>query len=265
MSFKDIKVLLFSYLYIAFVAVSSAIFFFIACLIRLFSFFIDPRRIALNLFSSFWASVYTWCVPIWSVKIIGRKKMDINKSYVIVSNHQSQLDILLIYRLFFPMRWVSKAAVFNLPFIGWNMLLNGYIKLKRTDKASIAQMMKQCEQLLMQNISVMIFPEGTRSQTGLVKPFKHGAFILAKKMKKPILPMVINNTKKALPKHTIMIKGRHHMTVTVLDEIPFSVFKDMAIEDITKMVQHTISSHVNEHIALEQGKTIHPQKTQTMT
>jgi 1-acyl-sn-glycerol-3-phosphate acyltransferase len=250
MNCKNIGMLIFSYVYIAFIAVTSAIFFVIACLIRLICSFADPRLIALNLFSSFWASLYIWCVPIWSVNIIGRQKMDKNKSYVIVSNHQSQLDILLIYRLFFPMRWVSKAAVFNLPFIGWNMMLNGYIKLKRGDKASIASMMEQCEQVLSQNISVMIFPEGTRSRTGLVKPFKPGAFILAKKMKKPILPMVINNSRKVLPKHSLQISGRHHMTVTILDEIPYTVFQDMAVDQIGRMVQEKISSHVNEHIEM---------------
>ncbi|MFH2091819.1 MAG: lysophospholipid acyltransferase family protein [Pseudomonadota bacterium] len=248
MHFKNIGTLFFSYVYIAFVAVSSVFFFTIACLIRLVSMLVDQRLIVLNLFSSFWASFYLWCVPIWSVKIIGRRKMDIKKSYVIVSNHQSQLDILLIYRLFFPMRWVSKEAVFKLPFLGWNMVLNGYIKLKRGDKKSIANMMEQCEQLLTQNISIMIFPEGTRSETGFVKPFKPGAFILAKKMKKPILPMVINNSYRALPKYSLKISGRHHMTVRVLDEIPYSAFKDMEIDDIARMVRQLICSHVNEHI-----------------
>ncbi len=176
------------------------------------------------------------------------------KSYVIVSNHQSQLDILLAYRLFFPFRWVSKAEVFWLPFIGWNMLLNGHVKLKRGDKESIRQMIRQCEQLLEQNISIMMFPEGTRSKTGILKPFKPGAFILAKKMKKPILPIVINNTKNALPKHSLVLRGNSRMAIKVLDEIPFATIKDMEIDEIAGMVQKMISSHVQEHILEEQKK-----------
>jgi len=176
------------------------------------------------------------------------------KSYVIVSNHQSQLDILMAYRLFFPFRWISKAEVFKLPFIGWNMVLNGHVKLKRGDKESIREMMDQCEQLLKQNISIIMFPEGTRSKTGIVKPFKPGAFILAQKAKKPILPVVINNTRNALPKYSLRLKGKCHIEVRVLDEIPFSVFEHMEIEDIAKMVQKIISSHVKEHIVLEQEK-----------
>ncbi len=193
-------------------------------------------------------------MPAWSVNIVGRQKMDMKKSYVIVSNHQSQVDILVLFNLFFPFRWVSKAEVFLLPFIGWNMMINGHVKLKRGDKKSIKNMIDQCEDLLKKNISITLFPEGTRSKTGMVKPFKPGAFILAKKMKKPILPLVINNTKNALPKHSVMIQGRHNIEVKVLDEIPYSDFEHMDIEDISSMVQNMIASHVQEHIVLEQKK-----------
>ncbi|SDT84861.1 lysophospholipid acyltransferase family protein [Desulfobacula phenolica] len=256
MSFKSLGTAFFSYAYIAFVGLSSVIMFMVACLIRLLTQAFDRRLVLLNLFSSFWGSLYLWCMPIWSVKITGRQKMDMKNSYVIVSNHQSQLDILVAYRLFYPFRWVSKAEVFQLPFIGWNMVLNGYVKLRRGDKDSVRQMMDQCEKLLKQNISIILFPEGTRSKTGRVKPFKPGAFILAKKMKKSILPLVINNTKNALPKHSLMIQGKQWMEIRVLDEIPFSTFEHMEIDDIAKMVQKMISSHVKEHIALEQEKYI---------
>jgi 1-acyl-sn-glycerol-3-phosphate acyltransferase len=247
MSFKNRLNTVFSYLYIAFVGISSAFMFVIALFIRLVTLLFDRRLVLLNLFSSFWASLYIWCMPVWSVRIIGREKMDMSKNYVIVSNHQSQLDILVLYRLFFPFRWVSKAAVFNLPFIGWNMFLNGYVRLKRGDKESIRQMMQKCRSLLENNVSVMLFPEGTRSGTGELKPFKPGAFILAKQAKRPILPIVINNTKDALPKHSLTLQGRFLMTATVLDEIEYSQFKEMDVADIADMVRDLIMRHVKEH------------------
>lgn len=247
MIFKSMFSAFFSYAYICFVGISSVAMFFIAFLLWLLTRFFDRRLILLNLFSSFWASLYIWCMPIWSVKITGREKMDMSESYVIVSNHQSQLDILVAYRLFFPFRWVSKAEVFHLPVIGWNMTINGYVKLKRGDKQSIHDMMRQCEDLLRQNISIVLFPEGTRSKTGRVKPFKPGAFILAKKMKKPILPLVINNTKDALPKHSLRLRGRHLMRLDVLDPVPYAVFKDMETGQIAHMVREKICSHVKEH------------------
>lgn len=122
---------LFSILYIGFIGISSALFFCMAIVLRLITAAFDRRRVITNVFSAFWASVYTWCMPAWSVRIRGREKLSLAKNYVFVSNHQSQLDILVLYRLLFPYRWVSKTAVFRLPFIGWNMHLNGDIPLKR--------------------------------------------------------------------------------------------------------------------------------------
>lgn len=256
MIFKDAAIRFFSVLYIVFIAVTCAFMFIVALIIRIGTHFFDKRLVILSLFSSFWASLYIWCVPLWSVRVIGRHKMNMNKCYVIVSNHQSQLDILVAYRLFFPFRWISKAEVFRLPFIGWNMRLNGHVKLKRRDKKSTQQMMAQCENLLMDDISIMIFPEGTRSRTGLLKSFKPGAFILAKKIKKPILPLVINNTKNALPKHSLRLYGAHQMEIRVLDEIPYSHFADKEVQEISEMVQERIAAHVNEHKMLEQESPV---------
>ena len=247
MNFNWFHNYIYPFFFIAFMGVSSAVFFCVACIIRFVTAPFDRRKIISNLFTSFWASCYTWCMPPWSVKIIGRHKLSMKKNYVMVSNHQSQLDILVLYRLFFPFRWVSKAAVFNLPFIGWNMVLNGYIKLRRRDKDSIKKMMQTCEELLDNHISVFFFPEGTRSSDGLLRPFKPGAFILAKKARMPIVPLVINNTKDALPKHSIRIQGKHHMEVRVLDEIPFCVFEHMPVDEISHMVRNKIASHVKEY------------------
>jgi 1-acyl-sn-glycerol-3-phosphate acyltransferase len=253
MNYNWLHTYLYPFMFIFFMGASSAAFFCIACIIRLVTAPFDRRRILSNLFTSFWASCYTWCMPLWSVRIIDRHKLSMKKNYVMVSNHQSQLDILVLFRLFFPFRWVSKASVFNLPFIGWNMVLNGYIKLRRTDKESIKVMLQTCEELLEKKISVFLFPEGTRSPNGVLRPFKPGAFVLAKKIRVPILPMVINNTKDALPKHSLKIQGRHCMEVKVLDEIPVSVFEHMAVEELAEMVRDRIAAHVKEHknIALE--------------
>ncbi|MCP3940767.1 MAG: 1-acyl-sn-glycerol-3-phosphate acyltransferase [Desulfobacteraceae bacterium] len=247
MNFNKYFSYIYSYCFIAFVGISSAVLFCIACIIRLITAPFDRRRIVSNLFSAFWASLYIWCMPLWSVRVIDRDKLTMKKNYVLVSNHQSQLDILVLYHLFFPFRWVSKAAVFKLPFIGWNMFLNGYIKLHRRDHDSIKSMMQTCENLLKNNISVFFFPEGTRSKDGLLRPFKPGAFILAKKTRVPILPVVLNHTKDALPKHSLRIRGRRCMEVQVLDEIAFSEFENMEVDDIARMVRDKIASHVKEH------------------
>ncbi len=236
----------FSAAFIGFMGISSALFFCMALVIRLITAPFDPRRITTNVFSAFWASVYTWCMPSWVVSIVDRHKLSLDKNYVMVSNHQSQLDILVLYRLLFPYRWVSKVAVFRLPFIGWNMRLNGDIMLRRGDKASIAAMMDRCEALLKQKISIFFFPEGTRSEDGRLRPFKPGAFILAKNARVPIQPIVLNHTRNALPKYSLIIQGRHEMEVKVLDEVPYERFKDMEPLEIADMVRRIIGAHVPE-------------------
>jgi 1-acyl-sn-glycerol-3-phosphate acyltransferase len=198
------------------------------------------------MFTSLWACLYLWTMPAWSVRARGRQKIRSRTSYIVVSNHQSQLDILVAFHLFFPFKWVSKAEVFRLPFIGWNMILNGYIRLKRGDKESVRQMMAACERALAKGCSVFFFPEGTRSQTGQLKPFKPGAFILAHKLQRPILAVAINGTKNALPKHSLNFHGRHAIRVEVLEEIPYTRFAHLGVEETAEMVRQKIALHVDD-------------------
>jgi 1-acyl-sn-glycerol-3-phosphate acyltransferase len=197
------------------------------------------------MFTSFWACLYLWVMPAWSVAVSGREKIQRRGQYIIVSNHQSQLDILVAFGLFFPFKWVSKAEVFRLPFIGWNMYLNRYIRLKRGDKESVRQMMRACELSLTDGCSIYFFPEGTRSRTGALKPFKPGAFILAQQAQLPILPVVIDGTRAALPKYSLNFHGHHRIRLKVLDAIPYADFADLTIDQISEMVRSKIAANLD--------------------
>src|SRR5690606_16085028 len=129
----------------------------------------------------------------------GREKIRRGETYVMVANHLSLLDILVLFRLFRHFKWVSKIENFRIPFIGWNMRLNRYIPLRRGDRTSVIQMMAACEETLASGSSIMMFPEGTRSLTGELKEFKTGAFELALKTRRPILPILLAGTANALP------------------------------------------------------------------
>ena len=236
-----------SALFLAFMGISSVFFFLIALLIWGCTVLFDRRLLVLHMFTSLWGSIYLWIMPAWTVLVKGREKIDPGKTYMVVSNHQSQLDILVAFSLFFPFKWVSKAEVFKLPFIGWNMTLNRYIKLRRGNKRSIKQMMIDCERTILNSSSTYFFPEGTRSKTGIVKPFKTGAFILAHKMKIPILPIVINGSKNALPKHSLNFNGRHHIRIEVLDAIPYESFAQLSHEETVLKIRALIITHVDEH------------------
>ena len=223
-------------LYMSFFWCSSFFFFFIALALRVLTLPFDKKLIVMNLFTSFWASCYLWCVPTWKIKKYGTEKFSLKKNYIIVSNHQSQIDILLALNLFIPFRWISKRAVFYLPFLGWNMVLNKYIGIKRGDKDSIKKMMEQCEAILKQGCSLFFFPEGTRSKTGELREFKPGAFILAKKMKVNILPVIMQGTKDVLKKDSARFSWKNKMSIRVLDEINYKELEDKSPKEAADIV-----------------------------
>lgn len=159
----------------------------------------------------------TW---IWKFEIEGVKPADIDhKPYVVVANHESQADPFLLSWLPFDMRWVAKQELFDPPFTGWAMRWGGDIPLKRGARDSVTEMMTECERALAGGISVMMFPEGTRSKDGNLLPFKDGAFALAIQAGVPILPVAIAGTREMRPKHSKWF-GRAHACAKMLDPIP---------------------------------------------
>jgi 1-acyl-sn-glycerol-3-phosphate acyltransferase len=229
---------IFSTLFWIFLTVSSILLFPVAVLIWAATVLFDRRLVLLHRFTCFWASLYTWFNPAWPITIEGKEKIDRGTAYVMVANHQSLLDILVLFRLRVHFKWVSKIENFRVPCIGWNMSLNRYIKLRRGDRQSVEQMMVACEKTLAEGSSVMMFPEGTRSLDGLLRPFKPGAFVLAQNARAPLLPIVIDGSAKALPKRGYVLQGRHEIRIRVLDEIPYASFADQSVDDLTASVRN---------------------------
>ena len=239
-----------SALFWVFLTVSSILLFPVALLIWLVTVPFDRRLVVLHRFTCFWASLYSWLNPVWRVHVEGRERIDPAAAYVMVANHQSLLDILVLFRLFVHFKWVSKIENFRVPCIGWNMRLNRYIPLRRGDKESIEQMMTACEQTLREGSSIMMFPEGTRSVDGRLREFKHGAFTLAQQTRVPLLPIVIQGTAHALPKRGFVLQGRHRITIRVLDEIPHRSFAETPIEVLTGEIRERFAAELGETKAM---------------
>ncbi len=233
-----------SLLFWAFVAISSILLFPAAVLVWAVTAPFDPRRRALHAFTCFWASLYTWLNPMWPVTIRGCEHLDPDRTVVYAANHLSLLDILVLFRLFTPFRWVSKIEVFTIPFIGWNMRLNKYIPLRRGDGDSVRTMLATAEQSLRDGVSLMIFPEGTRSPTGEMRLFKPGAFELAHRVSVPVVPVVIEGTFDALPKHGFVLRGRHPIRVTVLPAVPAGTVDAMSVADLSDHVRGLIAAQL---------------------
>ena len=157
--------------------------------------------------------------PLWRFEVSGTVPADPRHPYVVVANHESFVDILLISHLPFEMKWMSKSDFFRYPLVGWMMRLARDIRLDRGDRRSGVKALQECRARLDQHVSVMIFPEGTRSHSGELGEFKDGAFRIAVQAGVPILPLAVMGTRDALVKHDWRF-GRSHAEVRVLDPIP---------------------------------------------
>jgi 1-acyl-sn-glycerol-3-phosphate acyltransferase len=139
--------------------------------------------------------------PLWHFRCAGAMPADPRRPYVVVSNHESFVDILLISHLPWEMKWLTKAEMFRIPVLGWLQRLAGDIPVQRGFGPSAAEAIARCREALANRVSVMIFPEGTRSSGDKLLPFKDGAFRLAVDAGVPILPLAVHGTATALRKH----------------------------------------------------------------
>jgi 1-acyl-sn-glycerol-3-phosphate acyltransferase len=167
--------------------------------------------------------------PVWDFHVSGVTITDPRRPYVVVSNHESFADILLISFLPWEMKWLSKAELFRVPVVGWQMWLAGDIPIQRGFGPSAIEAMARCRHVLHDwKVSVMIFPEGTRSKTGEMLPFKDGAFRLAVEAGVPILPLAVAGTGPALRKHDWRM-GRSRAEVQVLPPVETA---GLTVEDV---------------------------------
>lgn len=140
--------------------------------------------------------------PLWRFDVTGQLIRDPRRPYVAVSNHESYADIFLISHLPWEMKWMSKETMFRIPGFGWMMRMAGDIEIRRGERTSVVQAMQEARDRLAKRVSVMMFPEGTRSRDGELLPFKDGAFRLAIEAQAPILPLVVAGTRDCMAKGT---------------------------------------------------------------
>lgn len=185
---------LFSILYWAFFIVSALVLFPVAVLLWLVTMPFDPKRLLLHRFTCWWGTLYLRCLPGCRIHVEGRDKIVPGTAYVMVANHQSLTDIMALSAVTVPFKWVSKKEVFRLPCIGWNMALNQYVAVDRGNLRNVRQTMMECRDWLKRGVSLIMFPEGTRSKDGEMHEFHNGCFKLAADCDCPVLPIVVDGT-----------------------------------------------------------------------
>jgi len=157
--------------------------------------------------------------PAWRIKYEGTEVKNPRNPYVVVSNHLALADIPIISGVPWEMKWVAKKELLKTPLIGTLMRLVGDITVDRGNRASGARALVKARQYLLHKVSVLFFPEGTRSPDGRLYAFNDGAFRLAIKTQVPVLPVVIDGSQHALPRGGWRF-GQASVRVRVLPPIP---------------------------------------------
>lgn len=172
------------------------------------------QRFASAQVGGLWARVIGWLTPM-RVSVEGLEHIDPSQTYVVVCNHQSQYDILLVYGwLGLDLRWVMKKELRKLPGIGIACEKVGHIFVDRTNPEAARQAIHEALERIGDGVGILFFPEGTRSQDGRLKTFKNGAFRLAAEQQLPVLPLTLLGTREILPPKTLRVRpGRARIVI----------------------------------------------------
>ncbi len=201
-------------------ALITIVLFSVLLFIRLVALLTRQQRydIAIHWIASLWGWLLLKSVPVWRLSIDGHEHLDRRQCHVIVANHESMADIWAVFCIFTQFRWLAKSSLFHLPLIGPAMTWAGYVPVNRGDRTSHTQAMRQAAQWLRLGISMFFFPEGTRTSSGEIGPFKMGAFKLAVAENMPILPLVIKGARDLLPKGSLL-PGPAHVRIRILPAV----------------------------------------------
>lgn len=218
-----------------------ALLFIVQLILLAVTFPFDKQRKMLHRQCFWWSDAVIGLSPYWKVKVKGLENADPKRTYVIVANHQSLGDIVVLYQTRLQFKWVAKESLFNIPFLGWCLGLCRHISLKRKDRGSIRDVYREAIGYLRSGMSVLFFPEGTRSETEEMNPFQSGAFKLAISEKLPILPIALRGTRNAIPKGDWVMKSKVFCELSVLEPIETSEFQHSDFQKLSEKVRSRIA------------------------
>lgn len=172
------------------------------------------------------ASIMMRLSPAWKIEIRGEEKYDPSKPTIFIANHESFIDIPLLYELPWKMKWVVKHSMTYIPVMGWLVKLTGQLTINRSSKSALKKL-SNLVQPLKDLVPVMIFPEGTRSLNGEIQAFKNGAFLLAMEHNFQLQPVVVAGPRQILKSGSKLFSPKGKLKLSVLDPIEVSGFNNM--------------------------------------
>ena len=174
------------------------------------------------------------------VSVTGLEHIPDGRSCILMANHQSNFDIpVLLGRLPVQFRWLAKEELFRIPIFGRGMRGCGYISIDRTNRKLAFESLKEAARKIREGVSVMIFPEGTRSSDGKIRLFKKGGFVLSVDAGVPIVPIIIYGTRSIMPKGRLMIRSQD-VRMEILAPINTSEYTRKTKDELMEKVRTAI-------------------------
>lgn len=179
-------------------------------------------------------------VALCKINVVKKGNLDPNKSYVFVPNHQSAFDIFLIYGyLGHNIKWVQKQELRKIPFVGKASEMAGHVFVDQSSLKSMKETIKKAEEKITDGVSMTIFPEGQRTYTGKMGRFKRGAFIIAKEMGLPVVPITVNGAYDVMKIHTYLVNPGK-LELIVHEPIPTKDLSDEELPEVIKQSWQTV-------------------------
>lgn len=193
-----------------------------------------------------WGRSCLWLAGL-KVRVAGAENLSVDSPAIYVSNHQSNFDIPLLYAgLPIQFRWMAKQELFRIPLFGAAMKRGGYIPIDRSNRKEAMRSLTAAARRIRDGVSVIIFPEGTRSADGTLQPFKKGALLLATKAGVPIVPMAIHGSHQVQPKGSLRINPTP-LQLTIMPPIATAGLRMSHIDKLTDQVHDQIAHCLEAH------------------
>lgn len=223
---------------VSFVALYTAVF---GALVTFLS-FVDPTQRAPLAVTRVWSR---GVLAVYGVRICveGLERVPRDRPMVVMSNHQSVFDILaLLETLPIPFRFVAKKELLRVPFFGWALWASGQIIIDRQNRSRAVASLRRAATRVREGASVIIFPEGTRSEDGSLQGFKSGGFHLAIQAQVPVLPVTVSGSQFISEKGTIRVHRGRTMKVTYSAPIPTEGLRPGDREELKDRVRAAIEA-----------------------
>lgn len=199
------------------IALSTLFWTSLIALVWLFHRWADPQKRLLHRLCSCWGRALMAMAPGCRVSLRGLEKIPTDGPVIFMANHQSYVDVPALFAVSWKFRWMADTGLFKIPVFGWAMAMAGYIPVDRGNARAAIRSLVTAKDLLARGTSVFLFPEGTRSHTGVFGRFQMGGFRLAAQSGVPVVPVVVTGTRMLLPRGTWIFNWGVPVEIRFLD------------------------------------------------